>query len=191
MLRSFSYQHVHSLKRGSYDRVEYSITELIEEAKKPPHYASLAVYKPREILDLVAKKYTDAQMREYEIRAKGLAEKSQQVDLFSGEIDPFELVEKVPYEFSYRLIDGDGKERTMMIEDWEINMLYRNCLERANGDESIAIAKVREKYFDDFVKTKDLHLFLGTTKANHLRARNPFIIIGTFHPGFDLQGRLF
>jgi hypothetical protein len=24
MLRSFSYQHVHSLKRGSYDRVEYS-----------------------------------------------------------------------------------------------------------------------------------------------------------------------
>ncbi len=171
--------------------VRHSITDLIDEAKTAPRYTSLAVYKPREIVDLIAKKHSEAQMQDYAIKARSLSEKAQQLNLFSGETDPFDLVEKVPYEFSYELIDADGKKRTMMIEDWEINMLYRNCLESSNGDEAIAVQKVREKYFDNFVKTKDLHLFLGTTKANHLRSPNPFIIIGTFHPGFDLQGRLF
>lgn len=174
--------------------VHYSMTDLIEAAKTAPNYTSLAVYKPKAITDLIAKKYTQEQMKEYEDRVNGLAQKAQQLDIFSGEVEPFELVEKIPYKFSYQLIDADGTQRTMMIEDWEINMLYRKCLEKANGDEAIAVKKVREKYFDDFVKTKDLHLFLGTTKAHHLRAPNPFIIIGTFHPKHDVQtsqGRLF
>ena len=35
-----------------------------------------------------------------------------------------------------------------------------------------------------------LYLFLGTTKANHIKAPNPFIIIGTFYPKKDLQSTL-
>jgi hypothetical protein len=68
-----------------------------------------------------------------------------------------------------------------MIEDWEIGELYWNCLKR-HGDEKVACEKVRYKYFDDFAKTKDLHLFLGTAKTFQLRSPNPFLVIGTFHP---------
>ncbi len=40
MLRSFLYQHVHSLKRGSYGRVEYRNLTLLElaQADSPPQY---------------------------------------------------------------------------------------------------------------------------------------------------------
>jgi len=69
----------------------------------------------------------------------------------------------------------------MMIEDWEIGMLYFNCLKRVNGDKKRAIAKVRKKYYD-FFSTRDLHFFLGTTKRFHNVSPNPFIIIGVFYP---------
>jgi hypothetical protein len=71
----------------------------------------------------------------------------------------------------------------MMIEDWEIGMLYLNCLWRSNNDEAIATAKVKEKYLDQFLK-RDLYFFLGTTKQFHNVAPNPFIIIGVYYPPF-------
>jgi hypothetical protein len=44
---------------------------------------------------------------------------------------------------------------------------------------------------DDFAQTKDLHLFLGTTFLHHVRrAKNPFVIIGTFHPPHVTQESL-
>ena len=79
----------------------------------------------------------------------------------------------------------------MMIKDWETGQLYWNCLARYEGDEQKTIADVRKKYFDDFAKTKDLHFFLGTTLKFHNIAPNPFIIIGTFHPKKEKQGKLF
>jgi len=69
-----------------------------------------------------------------------------------------------------------------MIEDWEVGALYWNCLQRHGGDEKKALEDVRRKYFNDFAETKDLYFFLGTTKKHHFRSRNPFMIIGTFHP---------
>ena len=48
-----------------------------------------------------------------------------------------------------------------------------------NPTERVALAKVREKYMDQFLKT-DLHFFLGTTKEFHSWATNPFLIIGVF-----------
>jgi hypothetical protein len=114
---------------------------------------------------------------------------SQQLNLFQTpeEIDEeFKVVPKVPYKFSYRFEDVAGKQSTLMIEDWEIGMLYFNCLKRADGDESVATAKVRQKYFDSFLK-QDLHFYLGTTKANHYRAPNPFIIVGAFYPPMPPQ----
>lgn len=79
----------------------------------------------------------------------------------------------------------------MMIEDWEIGQLFWNCLKRHEGNEAQACADVRKKYFDDLAKTKDLHLFLGTTREFHLIAPNPFIIVGTFHPKKIVQTTLF
>jgi len=43
---------------------------------------------------------------------------------------------------------------------------------------------------DEFA-TKDLYLFLGTTREFHGRAPNPFVIIGVFYPPIERQQRLF
>lgn len=75
-----------------------------------------------------------------------------------------------------------------MIEDWEIGALYWNCLRSADGNETVALQKVREKYETDFFNNKDLFLFLGSTKEWHIRrSKNPFLIIGVFYPQKDAQ----
>ncbi len=84
----------------------------------------------------------------------------------------------------------NGKESKMMIEDWEIGMLYWNCLKQVEGNESEALILVRKKYIDEF-STKDLHLFLGTTRQFHSWAKNPFVIIGVFYPPIDRRLSLF
>ena len=76
----------------------------------------------------------------------------------------------------------------MMIEDWEIGQLYWNTLRASNSEEE-AVQKVRQKYFDTFIK-KDLYLFLGTTREWHGRGKNPFVIIGVFYPDFQNQTEL-
>ena len=60
-------------------------------------------------------------------------------------------------------------------------MLYLNCLSRANGNEAIAIEKVKQKYLEEFSK-RDIYFFLGTTLKNHNASKNPFIMIGVFYP---------
>jgi hypothetical protein len=77
-----------------------------------------------------------------------------------------------------------------MIEDWEIGMLYWNCLKESKGNEKQAINQVRKKYLEEFSK-KDIHLFLETTRQFHGWAKNPFVIIGVFYPPFVNQTSLF
>jgi hypothetical protein len=92
------------------------------------------------------------------------------------------IVKKLPYKFSYRFFsEGDNEPRTLMIEDWEIGALFWKCLNRAGGDEQIALQQVKQKYLDEFIE-KDLYLFLGTTLQYHNIAPNPFVIIGVFYP---------
>jgi hypothetical protein len=50
-----------------------------------------------------------------------------------------------------------------------------------------ALEKVRQKYFDEFVSKKDLYFFVGTTRQFHGWGKNPFLIIGTFHPPKVMQ----
>lgn len=83
-----------------------------------------------------------------------------------------------------------------MIEDWELGQLYWNCLRKYDGHdaEKKACIDVKKKYLNDFAKTKDIHLFLGTAQTFHLVSPNPFLVIGTFHPKFpkvNPQGKLF
>ena len=94
--------------------------------------------------------------------------------------EEFRVVQKIPYKFSYKFEDDSGRQAKLMIEDWEVGMLYLNCLKRY-GDEKIATEKVRQKYFDEFTK-RDLYFFLGTTLKFHNVSPNPFIIIGVFCP---------
>lgn len=160
-------------------KIYTNLQELIDKAKSDK--TSLALFKPSKVLDLVVEQTTRDWNPE---KLENLKNLSQQMNLFQTpeEIEAeFKVVPKVPYKFSYKFVDDSDKQSTMMIEDWEIGMLYFNCLKSAQGNEDVAIKKVKAKYFDDFVK-RDLHFFLGTTKQHHFVSVNPFIIIGTFHP---------
>lgn len=161
-----------------YDNFE----ELIKLAKAKP-YPSLAAMRPKKILDFTI----EASARDWTEEQKTYF---RQMDLFEEERDP---PEKIPYTYSYRFITEDGKERKLMIEDWEIGALYRNCLKSSAGDEAAANQKVRQKY-EAFAENPNLFFFVGTTLANHHRSPNPFIIIGVVPSRTDIsmkQGELF
>ncbi len=157
---------------------------LKKEARDKKIKTSLAVFKPKSIKKLTWKGV------EREWSKEKMAHLAQG-NLYEKRGARFEVVRKIPFKFSYTLIDDSGTESTMMIEDWEIGALYWKMLKKYEGNEAEACANIEKKYFDDFAKTKDLYLLLGTTKANHFRAPNPFIIIGTFHPKKELQPKLF
>ncbi len=139
---------------------------------------SLAVLKAN-IIDFVIKpveREWDAKKLE-QVRAN-----QNQLDLFEQK-EVFEVVKKLPYEFSYKFTTDDGKPHTLMIEDWELGTLYWNCLKDNGFDETVACAKVKQMYYDHMVNDCDLYLILGTTKE--MQQRNmpqPFIVIGTFYP---------
>lgn len=157
-------------------KVYNNLAELIAEAKDKSICTSLAVFKPTKIIDFVWEEV------EREWSLDKIAQ-FQQLNLFQNIDDnKFEVVKKLPYKFSFTYEDIEGKRSTTMIEDWETGELYWNCLRRHDGNEVKACQDVRKKYFDDFAKTKDLHFFLGTSKLHHFVGKNPFLIIGTFHP---------
>lgn len=161
-----------------------NLAEII--AKAHANELSLAIFKPQKIIDFVVKEVE----REHSADCLAhLKEKSKQFSLFDIQSETeveaeFSRVNKLPYKFSYKFIDDAGQESTLMIEDWEIGALYWNCLKTCNNNETLAIQKVRERYFDTFLKT-DTHLFLGTTRQYHSWATNPFVIIGVFYPPVD------
>ena len=70
------------------------------------------------------------------------------------------------------------------------NALVETQIDYKKYGEQEALRKVKQKYMDDFAKTKDLHLFLGTTKRFHFTGKNPFVIIGTFTPKIETQTKL-
>lgn len=169
-------------------KVYTDIKELISEAHDQKICTSLAVFKPTKVIDFKIEKVAAEWDSKKLEKLKAL---NDQGNLFDMEELSFEVVEKLPYKFSYIIEDENGVSSTMMIEDWEIGQLYRNTLAKAEGIEAIAIENVKKKYFDYFAGEKDLHLYLGTTKAFHYRSKNPFMIIGTFTPDRVYQTRLF
>lgn len=161
--------------------VKTNMAELIAEAKDPKRRTSLAILKPSRVIDFI----WEPTEREWDkTKMESVKAHQEQLDLFEQEdvATIFKVVQKIPYKFSYVFETEDGIRRTMMIEDWEVGMLYLNSLKAAEGDETIACRKVKERYFDDFVFNKDLYFFLGTTLEFHNISPNPFIIIGTFYP---------
>jgi len=149
---------------------------------------SLVVFRPAEILGFFAEAAEPEWPNE---KITSILNSMKQGHLFEDQsLEDFRIMPKLPFKFSYRFRDDAGIESKLMIEDWEIGQLYWNCEKRHGKDQ--AVQKVRQKYFDDFVRTKDLYLFLGTTYEWHVRkARNPFVIIGTFHPPHITQNSLF
>ena len=162
------------------------MTRLIEDSKAPKN-VSLAAFKPTSVKRLIV----EDDEREWK---EQWLEQLKQVDMFTGGAQGSETrtpIDKIPFKFKYQFEDDDGRSSTMTIEDWEIGALYRNCLAAAEGDEDIAVEKVRQKYEGEFLAAKDLTLFLGTTLTHHRkRHSNPFTIIGLFYPPKEIQRSL-
>lgn len=170
------------LKRG---RVYTNLAEIIEANKQGQ--LSLVTFKPALISNFKIEPDTP-DWGEDKIAAVDAL--SRQGDLFEGwrGQDLIRLVRKLPWKFSYTIVDDTGRESTMMIEDWEIGELYWNCLKLSSSPEEAA-EKVRGKYFGEF-KAKELYLYLGTTKKYDRWASNPFVIIGVFYPPIRPQQEL-
>lgn len=70
---------------------------------------------------------------------------------------------------------------------WEQRQLRKH-----NGDTDRALKDVKNKYMNDLVKNRDIHLFVGTNQSWDMKlAPNPFLIIGVFSPPMVLQDELF
>ena len=168
-------------KKYCFANVYTSLTKLIADSQQPKNI-SLATFKPKEIVGFEIEKEKNREWKDEwkEIRKQG--------DLFDAGKSPEILIPKLPYKFYYRFRDEAGKESRLMIEDWEIGALYWNCLKTAEGNEQRALEGVKQKYETEFLKDKDIHLFLGTTMEWHRRrANNPFVIIGVFYPKIETQ----
>jgi len=155
--------------------VHTRLQALIDGAKA--NTLSLAVFKPTRILDFV----WEEDAREWDAgKLADMRNQLNQGELFTEEAwrKTFQVIPKLPYSFSYRFTDADGRESEMQVLDWEAGALYWKCLRR-HGDEPTALEKVRAKYLIEFSRT-DLHFFLGTTQQFHFVAPNPWVIIGVF-----------
>ncbi|MBI5739358.1 MAG: hypothetical protein HZA16_01445 [Nitrospirae bacterium] len=168
-------------------RVYTQLQPLLDGAKA--NTLSLAPFKPTRILDFI---WEAEDMEWDQAKVDEMRDRSKQGVLFEEEAwrQTFKLINKLPYSFSYRFEDADGKTSEMQILDWEIGQLYWNCLKQCNNEEPAALAKIKEKYFGEFLK-RDLHFFLGTTQQFHGWATNPWVIIGVFPIPYERQIGLF
>lgn len=168
-------------------KVYTNLQQLIDDSKSPTNI-SLATFKPSEFISFDIEKDDREWKKEWR-------EQINQLQINFGELGKNiqrELISKIPYKFYYKFKDAQGTIRRLMIEDWEIGALYWNCLKSADGNESVALQKVRDQYETNFLKNKDIYLFLGSTKEWHMRrAKNPFVIIGVFYPKKESQLSLF
>ena len=159
--------------------------QLIEDAHSPSKGTSLAVFKPKKIIDF---KIEDDDREWDKNKIDTLKAKKQQIDLFLGPKKLYEVINKLPYKFFYVFLDENDHSSKLQIIDWEIGALYWNCLKKHNGNENSACGDIRKKYWDNFACTKDVYLILGTTREFHIRkAKNPFLIIGVFPPEYKVQ----
>lgn len=170
-----------------------NLTKLISEAKSPEKCTSIALFRPTKIIDFI---YEPVSVNWDKTKLQKIKSSQAQISLFEtndiNDIENFEIVDKLPYKFSFIFLDDENRESKLMIEDWETGMLYWNSLKKFEGDEIRACEDVKKKYFYDFAKTKDYYFILGSLLIHHrMKSKNPFAIIGDFRPKPITQTELF
>ena len=147
-------------RRGWIERTAFTSLEEMVAAGK-----SLAPVRVREVLEFVAKpgptEWTAAQ-----------TELLKQGDLFF-ERKP---LEKIPFDFRFRWIDGAGKQYNSHVIAWEFGETWRTYKKRYADP----IAVMRDKWMNDLCATtkRDLLFFMG----NDNRFRDQFYLCGIFGP---------
>ncbi len=110
------------------NKVYQDLSELIELAKQ--NISSLAIFKPTRILDFIV---VPAEREWDEKKLRTLDKKSKQFSLIQTPEEikkELQVVKKLPYKFSYRFEDINGKISTMMIEDWSLVLELPQRLEQ-------------------------------------------------------------
>jgi len=169
-------------------KVYTSMSELLRDTKES--HMSLALFKPSQLLDFSYEPINIENLAEKRTKIEQLRQsKEQEQSLFPDEEFynySFTLAEQIPYKFKYKFLTDEGMIHNLMVEDWELCMLYRNCLKGCIKEESFE--KVRQKYFTEFSK-KDVYFILGTNFHWHNKnaskldqGKNPYMIIGVFYP---------
>ncbi len=163
--------------------VYHRLQPLLDGAKD--NALSLAVFKPAKIVEFVVE---ECERDWDEAKVDVMRSQAAQGELFEEDAwrQTFKLMPKLPYTFSYRFEDADGRRSTLQVLDWEAGQLFWRCMKRHGNDESVAVQKVRQKYMDQFLKT-DLHFFLGTMQQFHGFSPNPWVIIGVFYAPYRNQ----
>ena len=168
-------------------RVYSRLDQLIAGAKE--NRVSLAVFKPARVTEFIWEEDT----REWNPnKLRKMRNLTNQLELFSDNSwrFTFKVIPKLPFSFSYRFEDIEGKKSEMQVLDWEIGALYWNSLRSSDENEQRALEKVRQKYFESFLRT-DIHFFVGTTQQFHFVAPNPWVIVGVFPIPHEHQFELF
>ncbi len=166
-------------RRDLLDRLPHSTILELEAAHQADKdagrpWTSLGMVRPSRILDLTWKAEKE---RDWTIEQMA---KLNQTNLFAPE--DMQQLKKVPFKFRITFTCADNPDSyTMMIEDWEIGMLYFNCVWRGDSDE-VALNKVKQKYLGDVMnqEKRDVRLLVGT------RGVHPnWLIIGVYNPPND------
>jgi hypothetical protein len=170
-----------------------NLATLMMEAKHEAFYTSLAVFKPERILGFMVE---ETEQEWNSDRLEKLREEKENGRVFEQPEDPFAVMKKLPYRFSFRFMDNKNEEITLPVEDWQLASLYWKSLKKHSGPdkEQKAINEVRKKYLQEYARNSDLYFFLGTTQNAHASSRQPFTIVGLFHPTMPpavVQGSLF
>ena len=111
-------------------RIYGSLDEIIRAAKN--NVMSLAIFKPAQVIDF-GWEATDREWDPGKLDAvRGI---TAQPDLFDDQSwrRTFQIVDKVPYNFHYRIEDANGRTSRMRILEWQLGALYRNCLRLGTG----------------------------------------------------------
>jgi len=95
-------------------------------------------------------------------RAKENAE--QNLFATDEQIVAFRQLEKLPFKVRLRFCDMAGGEHALLVQDWEIGVLFLNM--RDKHGEAIALEKVKYKIENQiFAANKDTYLILGSVLA--------------------------
>lgn len=151
------------------------------KAKQRSENASLGVFKPKEVYDLLVKPDSP------EWRESFLAALRQE-KLFDERTATREPPRKVPWKFQYKFRCDDERcnGHEMMIEDWEVGALYWRCID-GGATPGEAAQQVRNKFFAEIcAPDKDTHFFTGTVLEY-----GTWVIVGTFWPKKTIQSSLF
>lgn len=119
------------------DKVGYytSYSKLLADSNtRKDGFISLATFKPSKILDFICEKKVDVEQSDKK-KEVILRNNKDQISLFDEEIPEYwNMAASIPYNFKYEFEDDEGNRAKLSIEDWEVNMLYLNCIKKGKSE---------------------------------------------------------